>query len=150
MWVILLELQMFVVFAVGCQPDHIALGCRWRWKKGPKQRWSSYFSLCPFPSWRGCSLRTARSGQGRAGVARRSKPLTARTVLRSSCKRERGGPKWTAKKAQSRTASDTLWHGLGIRLSKRFNAMRRKLRSGSLRPARKQRVRSTKFASVGD
>src|SRR2546429_4016267 len=35
-------------------------------------------------SWKGCSLRTARSGQGRAGVARRSEPFTARTVLRSS------------------------------------------------------------------
>src|SRR5256884_502795 len=38
----------------------------------------------PFPLGRGCSLRTARSGQGRAGVARRSEPFTARTVLRSS------------------------------------------------------------------
>src|SRR5437660_266858 len=62
----------------------VATDCRWRWKKGPKQRWSGYFSLCPFPSWKGCSLRTARSGQGRAGVARRSEPFTARTVLRSS------------------------------------------------------------------
>src|SRR2546430_6050128 len=26
--------------------------CRWRWKKGPKQRSSGYFSLCPFPSWK--------------------------------------------------------------------------------------------------
>src|SRR5207249_4322308 len=22
-------------------------------EKGPKQRWSGYFSLCPFPSWKG-------------------------------------------------------------------------------------------------
>src|SRR5438874_11484353 len=42
------------------------------------------FTLAPFPLGRGCSLRTARSGQGRAGVARRSEPFTARTVLRSS------------------------------------------------------------------
>ena len=27
-----------------------AAECRWRRKKGPKQRWSGYFSLCPFPS----------------------------------------------------------------------------------------------------
>src|SRR5256884_187670 len=42
------------------------------------------FHSAPFPLGRGCSLRTARSGQGRAGVARRSEPFTARTVLRSS------------------------------------------------------------------
>lgn len=79
-------------------------------KRGQNSGGLVTFHSAPFPLGRGCSLRTARSGQGRAGVARRSEPLTARTVLRSSCKRERGGPKWTAKMAQSLTASDMLDH----------------------------------------
>src|SRR5437660_12111356 len=49
--------------------------------------------------------------KGRAGVARRSEPFTARTVLEILDKRERGGPKWTAKMAQSLTASDTVAAG---------------------------------------
>jgi len=43
----------------------------------------------PFPLIRNGFCRTARSGQGRAVSARRSEPLTARTVLRRFTKRER-------------------------------------------------------------
>jgi len=38
--------------------------------------------LCPLSLILGSAARTARSGQGRAGFARRSGPLTARTVMR--------------------------------------------------------------------
>src|SRR2546430_8167121 len=59
-------------------------------------------TLFPYPTlFRSCSLRTARSGQGRAGVARRSEPFTARTVLRSSTRGKRvalNGPlKWPSR-----------------------------------------------------
>src|SRR6202166_2737435 len=47
------------------------------------------FPNSPFPPMRNGFFRTARSGQGRAVSARRSEPLTARTVLRRSTKRER-------------------------------------------------------------
>ncbi len=53
-------------------------------KRGQNSGGLVTFHSAPFPLGRGCSLRTARSGQGRAGVARRSEPFTARTVLRSS------------------------------------------------------------------
>jgi hypothetical protein len=90
--------------------------CRWRWKKEPKEQKSGglvAFRSDPFPLGMGCSLRTARSGQGRAVVARRSEPSRARTVLRSSCKRERCGPEWTAKMAQSLAASNITKGQLG-------------------------------------
>ena len=80
-------------------------------EKGPKQRWSGYFSLCPFPSWKGVFSQNgpqrSRALRGEANPSRedRSEILD---------KRERGGPKWTAKMAQSLTASDT---GLGPRSS---------------------------------
>jgi hypothetical protein len=77
-------------------------------KRGQKSGGLVAFRSDPFPLGMGCSLRTARSGQGRAVVARRSEPLRARTGLRSSCKRERCGPEWTAKMAQSLAASDTI------------------------------------------
>src|ERR1700688_228430 len=47
------------------------------------------FTNPPFPHIKEGFFRTARSGQGRAVSARRSEPLTARTVLRRSTKRER-------------------------------------------------------------
>src|SRR5258706_6522236 len=46
--------------------------------------------LSPFPSLSGL-FRTARSGQGRAGFARRSEPLTARTVLEDGAEGKGGG-----------------------------------------------------------
>ena len=52
-------------------------------REGPLQ-------LPPFPSLRAL-LRTARSGQGRAGFARRSEPLTARTVLEDGTEGKGGG-----------------------------------------------------------
>src|SRR5256884_1489742 len=90
-----------------CQPSW----CRWRWKKGPKQRWSGYFSLCPFPSWNGVFSQNGpqRSRARRCCAAKRN--LEGLTVLRSSCKRERCGPEWTAKMAQSLAAANT-WIGL--------------------------------------
>src|SRR5882762_5935938 len=48
--------------------------------------------LPPFPSL-SALFRTARSGQGRAGFARRSEPLTARTVLED---RDEGKGGWVA------------------------------------------------------
>src|SRR5260370_27840176 len=50
----------------------------------------SDFPFSPFPSYEIGCFRTARSGQGRAKFARRSEPLTARTVLEKSSRRERG------------------------------------------------------------
>src|ERR1019366_4138000 len=52
-------------------------------REGPLQ-------LPPFPSLSGL-FRTARSGQGRAGFARRSEPLTARTVLEDGDDGKGGG-----------------------------------------------------------
>src|SRR5216684_9325308 len=46
--------------------------------------------LPPFPSL-SAVFRTARSGQGRAGFARRSEPLTARTVLEDGIEGKGGG-----------------------------------------------------------
>src|SRR5216684_5917271 len=46
--------------------------------------------LPPFPSL-SALFRTARSGQGRAGFARRSEPLTARTVLKDGDEGKGGG-----------------------------------------------------------
>src|SRR5207249_7390605 len=102
----------------------IRLGCRWRWKKGPKQRWSGYFSLCPFPSWKGVFSQNGpqRSRARRCCAAKRTLHGEDRSEILD--KRERGGPKWTAKMAQSLTASDTRpWSprfspcsgGLGLR-----------------------------------
>src|SRR5438876_10093399 len=81
-------------------------GCRWRWKKGPKQRWSGYFSLCPFPSWKGVFSQNGpqRSRARRCCAAKRTLHGEDRSEILD--KRERGGPKWTAKMAQSLTASD--------------------------------------------
>src|SRR2546429_6019378 len=81
--------------------------CRWRWKKGPKQRWSGYFSLCPFPSWKGVFSQNGpqRSRARRCCAAKRTLHGEDRSEILD--KRERGGPKWTAKMAQSLTASDT-------------------------------------------
>src|SRR5438105_13499280 len=86
----------------------IRLGCRWRWKKGPKQRWSGYFSLCPFPSWKGVFSQNGpqRSRARRCCAAKRTLHGEDRSEILD--KRERGGPKWTAKMAQSLTASDKL------------------------------------------
>src|SRR6266699_7271918 len=86
-----------------CQPSW----CRWRWKKGPKQRWSGYFSLCPFPSWKGVFSQNGpqRSRARRCCAAKRTLHGEDRSEILD--KRERGGPKWTAKMAQSLTASDT-------------------------------------------
>ena len=83
-------------------------GCRWRWKKGPKQRWSGYFSLCPFPSWKGVFSQNGpqRSRARRCCAAKRTLHGEDRSEILD--KRERDGPKWTAKMAQSLTASDTL------------------------------------------
>src|SRR6266516_1748311 len=80
--------------------------CRWRWKKGPKQRWSGYFSLCPFPSWKGVFSQNGpqRSRARRCCAAQRTLHGEDRSEILD--KRERGGPKWTAKMAQSLTASD--------------------------------------------
>src|SRR2546429_619150 len=80
--------------------------CRWRWKKGPKQRWSGYFSLCPFPSWKGVFSQNGpqRSRARRRCAAKRTLHGEDRSEILD--KRERGGPKWTAKMAQSLTASD--------------------------------------------
>src|SRR6266702_1676947 len=84
----------------------IRLGCRWRWKKGPTQRWSGYFSLCPFPSWKGVFSQNGpqRSRARRRCAAKRTLHGEDRSEILD--KRERGGPKWTAKMAQSLTASD--------------------------------------------
>src|ERR1019366_6751638 len=54
-----------------------------RAQRGPLQ-------LPPFPSL-SALFRTARSGQGRAGFARRSEPLTARTVLEDGGEKKVGG-----------------------------------------------------------
>src|SRR6266576_2790658 len=85
----------------------VATDCRWRWKKGPKQRWSGYFSLCPFPSWKGVFSQNGpqRSRARRCCAAKRTLHGEDRSEILD--KRERGGPKWTAKMAQSLTASDT-------------------------------------------
>src|SRR6266480_5018096 len=85
-----------------CQPSW----CRWRWKKGPKERWSGYFSLCPFPSWKGVFSQNGpqRSRARRCCAAKRTLHGEDRSEILD--KRERGGPKWTAKMAQSLTASD--------------------------------------------
>src|SRR5947199_938930 len=87
-----------------CQPSW----CRWRWKKGPKQRWSGYFSLCPFPSWKGVFSQNGpqRSRARRCCAAKRTLHGEDRSEILD--KRERGGPKWTAKMAQSLTASDIM------------------------------------------
>src|SRR2546429_479588 len=84
-----------------------AAECRWRRKKGPKQRWSGYFSLCPFPSWKGVFSQNGpqRSRARRRCAAKRTLHGEDRSEILD--KRERGGPKWTAKMAQSLTASDT-------------------------------------------
>src|SRR2546429_2317219 len=70
-------------------------------KRGQNSGGLVTFHSAPFPLGRGCSLRRARSGQGRAGVARRSEPFTARTVLRSSTRGKGGalnGPlKWPSR-----------------------------------------------------
>ncbi len=50
---------------------------------------SGCLPILAFPSYEEAFFRTARSGQGRADKARRSRPLTARTVLRHSPTRER-------------------------------------------------------------
>src|SRR5439155_352995 len=86
----------------------IRLGCRWRWKKGPKQRWSGYFSLCPFPPWKGVFSQNGpqRSRARRCCAAKRTLHGEDRSEILD--KRERGGPKWTAKMAQSLTASDMV------------------------------------------
>src|SRR5205823_10041864 len=83
-----------------------AAECRWRRKKGPKQRWSGYFSLCPFPSWKGVFSQNGpqRSRARRRCAAKRTLHGEDRSEILE--KRERGGPKWTAKMAQSLTASD--------------------------------------------
>src|SRR5947199_10555213 len=93
----------------------IRLGCRWRWKKGPKQRWSGYFSLCPFPSWKGVFSQNGpqRSRARRCCAAKRTLHGEDRSEILD--KRERGGPKWTAKMAQSLTASDRLGRPGGLR-----------------------------------
>jgi hypothetical protein len=64
------------------------------------------FRIEPFPLGKRGSFRTARSSQGRAVVARRSEPLTARTVLKSSYNRERRLANWTAKVDQFFSATD--------------------------------------------
>src|SRR5437667_10926632 len=89
-----------------------AAECRWRRKKGPKQRWSGYFSLCPFPSWKGVFSQNGpqRSRARRCCAAKRT--LHGEDRSESLDKRERGGPKWTAKMAQSLTASDSLLAGM--------------------------------------
>ena len=76
-------------------------------EKGPKQRWSGYFSLCPFPSWKGVFSQNGpqRSRARRCCAAKRTLHGEDRSEILD--KRERGGPKWTAKMAQSLTASDT-------------------------------------------
>src|SRR5206468_4886678 len=76
-------------------------------EKGPKQRWSGYFSLCPFPSWKGVFSQNGpqRSRARRRCAAKRTLHGEDRSEILD--KRERGGPKWTAKMAQSLTASDT-------------------------------------------
>src|SRR6266576_5448635 len=97
------------VIAMKCPLNAISgsLPCRWRWKKGPKQRWSGYFSLCPFPSWKGVFSQNGpqRSRARRCCAAKRTLHGEDRSEILD--KRERGGPKWTAKMAQSLTASDT-------------------------------------------
>src|SRR5436305_5043282 len=69
----------------------IRLGCRWRWKKGPKQRWSGYFSLCPFPSWKGVFSQNGpqRSRARRCCAAKRTLHGEDRSEILD--KRERGG-----------------------------------------------------------
>src|SRR6266699_1360863 len=76
-------------------------------EKGPKQRWSGYFSLCPFPSWKGVFSQNGpqRSRARRCCAAKRTLHGEDRSEILD--KRERGGPEWTAKMAQSLTASDT-------------------------------------------
>src|SRR2546429_66786 len=80
-------------------------------KRGQNSGGLVTFHSAPFPLGRGCSLRTARSGQGRAGVARRSEPFTARTVLRSSTRGKgvalNGPLKWPSR-------SPPLTHGHGL------------------------------------
>src|SRR2546429_782535 len=80
-------------------------------KRGQNSGGLVTFHSAPFPLGRGCSLRTARSGQGRCAAKRTLHGEDRSEILD---KRERGGPKWTAKMAQSLTASDT---GLGPRSS---------------------------------
>src|SRR5947209_19872645 len=98
------------VIAMKCPLNAISgsLPCRWRWKKGPKQRWSGYFSLCPFPSWKGVFSQNGpqRSRARRCCAAKRTLHGEDRSEILD--KRERGGPKWTAKMAQSLTASDKM------------------------------------------
>src|SRR5437899_2118069 len=76
--------------------------CRWRWKKGPKQRWSGYFSLCPFPSWKGVFSQNGpqRSRARRCCAAKRTLHGEDRSEILD--KRERGGPKWTVLRSSTR------------------------------------------------
>ena len=73
------------------------------------------FPNSPFPLMRKGFFRTARSGQGRAASARRSEPLTARTVLRRFTKRERRGAARSISEAQQ--AKPVAWDVATIVLS---------------------------------
>src|SRR6266404_1288832 len=82
----------FVVGNVGPRTCQGRLkGACWR-QAAPRVASETGFGLSvpPFPSYEIGCFRTARSGQGRAEFARRSEPLTARTVLEESRRRERG------------------------------------------------------------
>ncbi len=82
--------------------------CSSLWRRAGLLKCSTNFTMSAFRNFQQVSSWVVDSGQGRAVVARRSEPLRARTVLRSSCKRERCGPEWTAKMAQSLAAANKL------------------------------------------
>src|SRR5213082_2015433 len=54
-------------------------------EKGPKQRWSGYFSLCPFPSWKGVFSQNGPQRSKGAPVLRgEANPSRRGPFLRSS------------------------------------------------------------------
>src|SRR5262249_42106035 len=78
--------------------------------------WSSVgFALAAFPLSKDWVFGTARSGQGRAGCARRSEPLTARTVLEDGEEGKGGWPR-----VGNRRSLGFLLSGLAALLAERL------------------------------
>src|SRR6266566_1250114 len=110
-------------------------------KRGQNSGGLVTFHSAPFPLGRGCSLRTARSGQGRAGVARRSEPFTARTVLRSSTRGKgvalNGPLKWPSRSppltAWSAAQSQNVGPAVAMRVAGRREGSPTESRQGSAR-----------------
>src|SRR5438105_820713 len=80
-------------------------------KRGQNSGGLVTFHSCPFPSWKGVFSQNGpqRSRARRCCAAKRTLHGEDRSEILD--KRERGGPKWTAKMAQSLTASDTVAAG---------------------------------------